>query len=209
MIRVKECVRKMFGAFGRNPDDHEETVSTYVDMLVNFQPSAVAEAMLRLSLSSKRLPTVSDIVSACREQRFTESQAGAANINSHTQQVNLWYKQAINAGWSLPQRDELLELCDRLIDKSSGQWRAGGENQMRKDVAALAANVKLFHARQKAAAAAGDEPPDETLEDWGWAIPKEGEEDWDPAKESLWQFCLRPKTQKPKPDTAEQFAWNP
>ena len=127
MIRVKECVRKMFSSFGRNPDDHEETVSTYVDMLVNFQPSAVAEAMLRLSLSSKRLPTVSEIVSACREQRFTESQAGAANINSHTQQVNLWYKQAVKAGWSLPQRDELLELCDRLIDKSTGQWRAGGQ----------------------------------------------------------------------------------
>jgi hypothetical protein len=209
MIRIKEHIRKMFSSFGRNPDENEQTVQTYVEMLNNFEPKDVAEAILKLSLSSKRLPPVSEIVSVLREQRFSSSQAGKRNLDAHTQQVNLWYKSAVDAGWSLPMRDELVDLCDRLIDKETGQWRAGGENQMRRDVANLVAAVKSFRARQEEARATGSLMPDESLEDWAWAIPGAGERDWDPAAESLWEYAKRVKDQPAESSRLEQFAWNP
>jgi hypothetical protein len=209
MTRVKDCVRNMFSSFGRNPDDNEETVKTYVEMLVNFEAKAVGEAILRLSLSSKRLPPVSEIVSAIREQGFSNSQLGKRNLDSHTQQVNLWYKSAIDAGWSLAMRDELVDLCDRAICKETGEWRGGGENQMRREVAALVAAVKSFRERQRIAAESGGQQPDESLENWAWAIPTPGKPEWDPAAESLWQFTKRVKDLPPEPAPAEDFAWLP
>jgi hypothetical protein len=209
MNRIKECVRKMFSSFGRTPDDHEETIQTYVEMLGNFSPRSVAEAILRLSLSARRLPSVSEIVAACREQSVTEAQTGKRNLDSHTQQVNLWYRQAVDAGWTLPQRDELVDLCDRAIDKTSGQWRANGENQMRREVAALVAKVKAFKALQEQARVTGAPEPDEMLEDWAWAIPTEGQPDWDPSLETLWEFGIRTKGMAAPEPSVDQFAWNP
>jgi hypothetical protein len=209
MIRIKEHIRKMFSSFGRNPDENEQSVQTYVEMLSNFEPKDVAEAILKLSLSSKRLPPVSEIVSALREQRFSHSQTGKRNLDAHTQQVNLWYKAAVDAGWSLPMRDELVDLCDRAINKETGEWRGGGENQMRREVAALVAKVKCFRQRQSEAIESGNPPPEETLEDWAWAIPTAGLTDWDPALESLWQFTTRTKGQSAQEQSQEQFAWIP
>jgi hypothetical protein len=187
---LPEIVSGMFTSWGRQPT--EEAIRVYVAGL-RYEPIELVQKAIRelVVTGSEKFPTLPALIKIIRDLQRGLSAQRQENITEHTNLVNGFVKQAIAAGWTQPQRDDLIDLVDRAISHQTGIWRKS-MNEIRREVAELVRSVNDFRRRSALAIEHGEDPPDETAESWAWAIPKPGDpEDWDPAREGLWDHVRR------------------
>jgi len=189
MQDLKVAIEFLFNAYNR-PADYEKEKAFLVP-LENYPIHLVAKAIVGYANSGQeKFPTVGTIIRRVIELQKEESEQGQKNIIEHDQWINKMYKKAIDAGWSLAQRDELVDLMERGINRQTGAIKQPA-SEISKNVAELVAKVKAFRLKVETARAHGEPEPDEHGEDWAWALPKPGDLDWDPATESLAQAVKR------------------
>jgi hypothetical protein len=189
LVNMVDLVTGLFAAYGR--DASEEQIRAYVAVLQTGDEQAVARAVRQaVAGGSERLPTASAIMRAARDLQRQDGEEAQRNKNRFNEIVTGYYRQAIAAGWTLPQRDELMDVCETAFDQRAGTWR-WNERRLAEEVKALVVAVNGYRARCEAAQAAGLPLPPEHAERWGWAMPKEDVREWDPAKESLWDHIKK------------------
>lgn len=184
-----DLVSQLFAAYGR--DANEEQLRAYMTVLRRQPNDYIAKAIIEATSGGfERLPTTSEIVKLSREIETVESQQGQRNKNRHSDFVKDCYAKAIKAGWSLAQRDELMEICDAAINKRTGQMFLTMQ-QLETQVSELVAAVNDYRRRCLTAEERGEPMPSEKAERWSWALPDETNNEWDPSKESLWDHVKR------------------
>lgn len=184
-----DLVSQLFAAYGR--DANEEQLRAYMTVLRRQPNDYIAKAIIEATSGGfERLPTTSEIVKLSREIENVESQRGQRNKNKHSEFVKECYAKAIKAGWSLAQRDELMEICDAAINKRTGELRLTFQ-QLEANVSELVAAVNDYHRRCLTAEERNEPMPSEKQERWAWAIDEPEGGEWDPARESLWEHIKR------------------
>ena len=169
-MNLVDLVAELFAAYGR--DAMEENLRAYVAVLKHGNESAVQRAIMEaVRGGSEKLPTAAQLMKAAREIQKND-------------------RQAVNAGWSLAQRDELMDVCELAFDQKLAVWR-WNESKLAQEVAKLAQAVKDFRRLVEQAKQEGKPEPDEVGQRWGWALPKPDRLEWDPAKESLWDHIKK------------------
>lgn len=183
-------IAQLFKAYGKEAD--ELSMRTYAAALKQVEQSLVERAIAKsVNGHHDKLPTVAQLMRLVDGLRTEDASEGDRNRVEHSQITSALVQDAIKAGWSLAQRDELIAICDDMICKRTGRWKLS-KKQWNEEVNALIVKVKDYKRRCAEAVANETDMPDELEECWAWALPKEGEpEDWDPAKESLWDMVKR------------------
>lgn len=187
---LPEIVSGMFTSWGRQPT--EEAIRVYVAGL-RYEPIDLVQKAIRelVVTGSEKFPTLPALIKIIRDFQRGLSAEREKNITEHTNLINGFVKQAIAAGWTLAQRDDLIDIVDRAISHQTGIWRKS-MNEIRREVAELVASVNDYRRRCAIAREHGEDLPDERAESWAWALPKPGEpEAWDPAVETLWEHTRR------------------
>lgn len=189
MVNLVDLVAELFAAYGR--DAMEENLRAYVAVLKHGNESAVQRAIMEaVRGGSEKLPTAAQLMKAAREIQKNDNEEGQRNKNRWNEIVSGYYRQAVNAGWSLAQRDELMDVCELAFDQKLAVWR-WNESKLAQEVAKLAQAVKDFRRLVEQAKQEGKPEPDEVGQRWGWALPKPDRLEWDPAKESLWDHIKK------------------
>ena len=189
MVNLIDLVSQMFAAYGR--DANEEQLRAYVTVLRHQPNQFIAKAVMDAASGGfERLPTTSEIIKLAREIQTFEGQQGERNKNRHAEFTKDCYEKAVKAGWTLAQRDELMEVCDAAINKRTGELRLSMQ-QLETKVSELVGAVNDYRRRCLTAEERGEPQPSEKLERWGWAIEEPKGKEWDPKKESLWEHIKR------------------
>lgn len=189
MVNLIDLVSEMFAAYGREAS--EENLRAYVAVLKQGNPDGIVKAVVDATSGGyEKLPTAAQLLKLSHEILKYESEAGQRNKIKHEDIRHKYNQRAIRAGWSLAQRDELLRICDRAIDQKTGNW-LWSEERLRQEVSELVYEVDEFRQKCDEARNRNTQMPDEEMQSWGKHLAKDGETDYDPAKESLWDVVRR------------------
>jgi hypothetical protein len=189
VVNLIDLVAELFAAYGREAT--EENLRAYVAVLKHAEPAAVQRAVVEACRGGvERLPTAAQLMKAAREIQKHNDEQGQRNKNQHTEIVNKYNQQAIKSGWSLAQRDELIDVCDAAFNHRTNQWKRTPE-QLKQEVADLVGAVAKYRQACITADNDGRPRPDEHAERWAWALPKKREVLFDPAKETLWDHIKK------------------
>lgn len=183
MVDLVEIVNGLFAAFGREPS--EQIIRSYVAVLTGNDPRYISKAVIRLSREGgERVPTAAQIVKLIEEIAKDESNRPERELIEHTETVNFFVKKAIAAGWTIQQRDRLIDICDSAFDRSRKEWVKSRE-QLNREVQALIEEVREYRARLNQAELEGLQKPDERNQSW---FRESDSPEWDSAKENVFQF---------------------
>ena len=185
MVDYVNLVESLFSAYGRVAS--EQQIRSYSAVIKQGEPAAIKKAIVEATNTFDQLPTAPQILKLSREIQKNAGEQGQRNKVRHQKIVDEYYQQALKAGWSLAQRDELMDVCDAAINRETGEWK-WTEEKLRREVAEIVYAVDDYRRRCEEAEQRGETRPDEAAERWAWAIDPN---DWNPAKESLWDYVKR------------------
>lgn len=184
-----DTVNGLFAAYGREASENQ--IRSYRAVLETGTDWAVKKAIAEAARGAfQRLPTAAEILKLSQEIIAEERGRGDRDQVEHNKICGHYAKMARSEKWSLAQSDELIRICDRAFDRHSKTWRWTRE-KLSSEISELVREVETFRDQKKEAEDRGTEPPDESGCSWGWALPKPGEVDWNPAAESLWECVQR------------------
>jgi hypothetical protein len=189
VVSLVDVVAELFAAYGR--DASEENLRAYVAVLKHGNEAAVQRAIIEAARGgNEKLPTAAQIMKRANEICKNDDEEGQRQKNRWNQIVTSYYQKAVAAGWSLAQRDELMDVCETAFDQRTGAWR-WSEQRLADEVKKLVEAVNAFRDAVRQADDKGEPRPDEVRQRWGWALPKPDKLEWDPAKESLWDHVKK------------------
>lgn len=184
-----DLVEGLFAAYGR--EANEAQIRSYVAVFKTGEAEAIAKAIVEASRGTfPKLPTAAEVLKLSQEIARYDRQVGERNQIEHNKLCGHYVKIATNENWTRAQKDQLIRICERAFDKRTKDWLWNRE-RLSEEIACLIHEVEQYRQAAEMAAARGAEPPDEESCSWGWAIPKPGEQDWDPQAETLWECVQR------------------
>ena len=187
---LDDTIRQLFAAYNRVLDD--ATLQMYRAGLKRFSLPEIARAVMDYAQNgSDKAPTLPALVRKIRELQFHSRESNHGNRKQLDDLINGWYRRATDAGWSLPQRDQLVDVCEAAMTRDC-EWRMTVE-QLREQVKHLAAEVRAFRAACQIADANNEPRPNEQERSWAWAITQDQDSEWDPMRESLVAYMHRTK----------------
>lgn len=189
MSSLSVIIAQLFKAYVKEAD--ELSLRTYVSVFKQYDYALVEKSIQRAVTGQfDRMPTVTQLVKLINTIRYEEAEQGSRNLVEHANLTSEYVQKAIQAGWTLAQRDELIDICDRAINLKTGQWK-WSKPEWEGHIKTLIRNVNAFREACFLAKENGTPAPSEETQDWAWAIEKQNQNEWDPAKESLWECVKR------------------